>query len=115
MAAGDDARQGYSQSQNLVEQDLKSPSAFDQSHAVTARFQYAIPRLRSRWLERAAGGWRISGVFLAKTGLCGYRKPEIPFRGLGVADIAGGSGRSKTPLIGCGGREEHLSSRTPAH
>lgn len=69
MAAGDDARQGYSQSQNLVEQDLKSPSAFDQSHAVTARFQYAIPRLRSRWLERAAGGWRISGVFLAKTGL----------------------------------------------
>jgi len=69
MAAGDDARQGYSQSQNLVEQDLKSPSAFDQSHAVTARFQYALPRLRSRWLGRAAGGWRISGVFLAKTGL----------------------------------------------
>ena len=74
MAAGDEARQGYSQSQDPVEQDLKAVSAFDQSHAATVRFQYAIPNASNRFLRRVAGGWRISGVFLAKTGfaLHGY-------------------------------------------
>jgi hypothetical protein len=69
MAAGDEARQGYSQSQNPVEQDLKAVSAFDQSHAATVRFQYAIPTFSNRLLRRISGRWRISGVFLAKTGL----------------------------------------------
>ena len=71
MAAGDEALQGYSQSQSPVAEDLKGPSAFDQSHAVMVRFQYAPPRLASggRLVRGAANGWRISGVFLAKTGL----------------------------------------------
>ena len=45
MAAGDEALQGYSQSQDPVAQDLKGPSAFDQSHAVMVRFQFAPPSL----------------------------------------------------------------------
>ena len=45
MAAGDDARQGYAQSEYLVAKDLKGPSAFDQSHALMARFQYEVPTL----------------------------------------------------------------------
>src|SRR5579864_9323904 len=71
MAAGDEALQGYAQSQSPVAQDLKGPSAFDQSHAVMARVQYAPPALSSgaRLLRSAVNGWRISGVFLAKTGL----------------------------------------------
>lgn len=71
MAAGDEALQGYSQSQNLVAQDLKGPSAFDQSHAVMARFQYELPVLSSgsHLLRGVVSGWRISSVFLAKTGL----------------------------------------------
>ncbi|MBZ5611539.1 MAG: hypothetical protein LAP38_25040 [Acidobacteriia bacterium] len=71
MAAGDEARQGYAQSPDLVAQDLKGPSAFDQSHAVMVRFQYAFPSLASgyRLLRDVANGWRVSGVFLAKTGL----------------------------------------------
>ena len=71
MAAGDEARQGYSQSQDLVAQDLKGPSAFDQSHAFMLRFQYALPSARNsgRFLSGVVGGWQVSGVFLAKTGL----------------------------------------------
>jgi len=71
MAAGDEALQGYAQSQDLVAQDLKGPSVFDQSHAFMARFEYAHPPLASapRALRAAVNGWRISGVFLAKTGL----------------------------------------------
>ena len=69
MAAGDEARQGYSQSQDPVAQDLKSVSAFDQSHAAMVRFQYSIPSAGNRFLRRTAGGWRVSGVFLAKSGL----------------------------------------------
>ena len=71
MAAGDEALQGYSQSQNLVAQDLKGPSAFDQSHAVIARFRYSAPvsSSGSHLVRSIVNGWRISGVFLAKTGL----------------------------------------------
>ena len=71
MAAGDEALQGYSQSQSPVGQDLKGPSIFDQSHAVMARFQYAPPILTSggHLVRGIVNGWRISGVFLAKTGL----------------------------------------------
>lgn len=71
MAAGDEARQGYSQSQDPVAQDLKGPSAFDQSHAVMVRFEYAPPALSSgnHLVRGVVNGWRISGVFLAKSGL----------------------------------------------
>ncbi len=71
MAAGDEALQGYSQSQNPVAEDLKGPSAFDQSHAVMARFQYALPvsSYGNHLARSVVNGWRISGVFLAKTGL----------------------------------------------
>jgi len=71
MAAGDEARQGYAQSQDLVAQDLKGPSAFDQSHAAVVHFQYAVPRLRlgGHLVGGIANGWQLSGVFLAKTGL----------------------------------------------
>jgi len=71
MAAGDEALQGYSQSQNPVAEDLKGPSAFDQSHAAMVRFQYALPAQTSggRLFRGVANGWRISGTFLAKTGL----------------------------------------------
>ena len=71
MAAGDEALQGYSQSQNPVAQDLKGPSAFDQSHAAMVRFQYSPPAFSSgnRLKRGVVSGWRISGTFLAKTGL----------------------------------------------
>lgn len=60
-AAGDDARQGYSQTQFGVAEDLKGVSAFDQKHALLARVNYAAPR---KW-----GGWNFNGIFLAKTGM----------------------------------------------
>ena len=71
MAAGDDARQGYAQSQDVVAKDLKGPSAFDQSHAVMVRFQYVLPAVSSgnHLLHAVVNGWRLSGVFLAKSGL----------------------------------------------
>jgi len=71
MAAGDEALQGYAQSESPVAQDLKGPSAFDQSHAVMVRFQYTPPKLPAgpQALRGAVDGWRISGTFLAKTGL----------------------------------------------
>jgi hypothetical protein len=67
MAAGDEALQGYAQSQSPVAEDLKGPSAFDQSHAAMVRFEYAVS-VKGR-LARTANGWRVSGTFLAKTGL----------------------------------------------
>lgn len=70
MAAGDEALQGYSQSQDPVASDLKGPSGFDQSHAVMVRFQFAPPAAHgARVLRSAVNGWHISGIFLAKSGL----------------------------------------------
>ncbi|MBL8217555.1 MAG: TonB-dependent receptor [Bryobacterales bacterium] len=63
-AAGDDARQAYSQSQNLVAQDLKGPSVFDQSHAGLFRVRYALPGRRALLSK-----WALSVVWLAKTGM----------------------------------------------
>ncbi|MBI4908450.1 MAG: hypothetical protein HY820_32800 [Acidobacteria bacterium] len=62
-AAGDDALQGYSQSQNLLQADLKGPSAFDQSHAALFRARYALPA-RRLW-----GKWVASSIVLAKSGM----------------------------------------------
>ncbi len=64
-AAGDDARQAYSQSQNLVARDLKGPSVFDQSHAGLFRVRYALPGLGPKLLSK----WALSVVWLAKTGM----------------------------------------------
>ena len=71
MAAGDEALQGYSQSQSTVAQDLKGPSAFDQSHAAVVHFQYALPPFSNggSFIRTLVNGWEVSGVFVAKTGL----------------------------------------------
>ena len=53
-------QQGRSQSENLVTQDLKGPSAFDQTHALLARLSYRAPN--------TIGKWTASAIFLAKTG-----------------------------------------------
>ena len=69
-AAGDDAKQGRSQSENLVSQDLKGPSAFDQTHALLARLSYRMPLFAASGplVRNTIGKWTFSAVFLAKTG-----------------------------------------------
>lgn len=62
-AAGDDAVQGFPQYQYLVQQDLKGPSAFDQSHAALLRLRYLTP------VWRGFGKWAISAIWLGKTGM----------------------------------------------
>ncbi len=56
-AAGDDITQGYSQSENLIAQDLKGPSSFDQSHSVLVHMNYDLHK------------WSLSAIWLAKSGL----------------------------------------------
>jgi hypothetical protein len=69
-AAGDDAKQGRSQSQDLVSQDLKGPAAFDQTHSFLARMSYRLPVLAasSAAIRNTVGRWNLSAIFLAKTG-----------------------------------------------
>jgi hypothetical protein len=69
-AAGDDAKQGRSQSQDLVSQDLKGPSAFDQTHSFLARMSYRLPALAANpaAIRNAFGRWNLAAIFLAKTG-----------------------------------------------
>ena len=67
-AAGDDAVQGYSQSEFLISKDLKGPSAFDQPHALLVRVNYAIPAPAGGWWTQAIARWTTSAIFLAKTG-----------------------------------------------
>jgi hypothetical protein len=69
-AAGDDAAQGRSQSQDLVSQDLKGPSSFDQTHSLLAHLNYRLPLLASSpsAVRGTLGKWNLSAVFLAKTG-----------------------------------------------
>ena len=57
-----DSGQIRSQSQWLVQNDLKGPSAFDQTHAFLARAGWQTPGVR--WL----GSWNFSTVVLWKTG-----------------------------------------------
>lgn len=65
-AAGDDSRQGYSQTPFEVTKDLKGASIFDQRHAFLLRMNYTVPRVRrARWL----GEWNWNSVFLAKSGM----------------------------------------------
>jgi hypothetical protein len=69
-AAGDDAKQGRSQTENLVSQDLKGRSSFDQTHSLLARMSYRVPALAGSpaMVRRIAGRWDVSAVLLAKTG-----------------------------------------------
>lgn len=70
-AAGDDSRQGYSQSELGVQEDLKGPSLFDQSHAFLLRGQYELPRLdhSSSMVGGIFGRWVLGVITLAKTGM----------------------------------------------
>ncbi len=56
-AAADDARQGRSQAETYILQDLKGVSAFDQTHSFLAR---------ATWITFKS--WTLSGILLAKTG-----------------------------------------------
>lgn len=76
IAAGDDASQGHSQTADNVEGDLKGLSAFDQSHSFVTRLNYEVP-----WRRTLLRHWRLSSVFLAKSG--------IPFNILSGADSPG--------------------------
>jgi hypothetical protein len=64
-AAGDDSRNGISQTDALVIRDLKGPSAFDQTHAALVRWNYSLPAGRNRWLRN----WSASVIWLGKTGM----------------------------------------------
>ncbi|MEO8126829.1 MAG: hypothetical protein ABJF23_27255 [Bryobacteraceae bacterium] len=56
-AATDDGRQGRSQAETNILQDLKGVSSFDQTHSFLARTSWVAFR-----------SWTLSGIFLAKTG-----------------------------------------------
>src|SRR5262249_30312243 len=70
-AAGDDSRQGYSQTQDVIVADLKGPSAFDQSHSALICLRYATPALsaKGRPVPSVFGRWSFSAVWLNKTGI----------------------------------------------
>ncbi|MBL8221315.1 MAG: TonB-dependent receptor [Bryobacterales bacterium] len=70
-AAGDDTRQGYSQTEDNVAGDLKGLSVFDQSHAALARVRYALPALaaQGRATRGMLGRWALSAVWLRKSGM----------------------------------------------
>jgi hypothetical protein len=70
-AAGDDARQGHSQSEFILQADLKAVSEFDQSHSLLTRINYELPLLTTapRALRATLGGWTFGGIWLAKTGM----------------------------------------------
>jgi hypothetical protein len=90
-AAGDSAIQGFSQDQYLVQEDLRGPSVFDQSHAMLVRFRYSAPR--------RLGRWEFSGVWLAKSGL--------PF-----SVISGSDGPGFGNVDGTNGDRPHLVDPT---
>ncbi|MBZ2178502.1 MAG: hypothetical protein K7J47_12425 [Acidobacteria bacterium] len=76
IAAGDDAMQGQSQTPFNIAADLKGVSDFDQTHALLTRLSYELPG-RQRLLRR----WRVSSIFVAKSG--------IPFKVITGADSPG--------------------------
>ncbi|MBI3693462.1 MAG: hypothetical protein HY238_01290, partial [Acidobacteria bacterium] len=63
-AAGEEGGAGRAQAAFFIQQDLKGPSVFDQSHAFLWRLSYLTPGP-----YRVARGWSFSAVLLAKTGL----------------------------------------------
>jgi len=76
IAAGDDAMQGQSQTPFNITADLKGVSDFDQTHALLTRLSYELPG-RQRLLRH----WRVSSIFIAKSG--------IPFKIITGADSPG--------------------------
>jgi hypothetical protein len=58
-----DSRLSRSQSEWETQRDMKGPSAFDQKHAFLVRGAYSLPP------GRIWGGWTLSAVVLAKTGM----------------------------------------------
>ena len=58
------------QSESMIFEDLKGPSAFDQSHATLWRISYESPALASRTgiLARVFRSWQLSTIALLKTG-----------------------------------------------
>jgi hypothetical protein len=76
IAAGDDASQGQAQTPTNIAADLRGVSDFDQTHALLMRLTYELP-VRQRWFR----SWRISSIFVAKSG--------IPFKIITGADSPG--------------------------
>ena len=77
-----DSRRGRSQSEFLVQEDLKGLSNFDQPHAFLTRASYETPRLRGQgWRRRLFGSWTLSTVVLLKSG--------TPFTVAAGSDAAG--------------------------
>lgn len=76
IAAGDDASQGQSQSPYNINSDLRGLSDFHQKHAFLNRLSYQYP---SR--NRLGKDWRLSSVFIAKSG--------IPFTVVSGSDAPG--------------------------
>jgi hypothetical protein len=68
--AGVDARQGRSQSEFQVHQDLKGRSQFDQPHSFLLRGSWMMPALTGSggWARNVLGRWVFSSVFLLKNG-----------------------------------------------
>jgi hypothetical protein len=69
-ASNTDTGQVRSQSEFLVNQDLKGPSSFDASHAFLLRIAYDTPGMAGRRsaLRHFLAGWTFSAVVLLKTG-----------------------------------------------
>ncbi|MBY0506714.1 MAG: TonB-dependent receptor [Bryobacteraceae bacterium] len=67
IAAGDDALQGYSQTATGVAADLRGVSNFHQTHALLVRMVYSLPQMRQA--RHVTKDWRLSAVFLSKSGL----------------------------------------------
>jgi hypothetical protein len=76
-----------------VQEDLKGPSVFDQSHAVLVRFRYTMPAVR--YANGFLGRWIFSTIWLGKTGL--------PFN-----VIAGSDGPGFGNVDGTSGDRPHL-------
>ncbi len=79
IAAGDDALQGYAQTADGIAADLKGVSNFHQSHAFLMRSNYAIPAWNGA--RAVTKDWRLSAVYLAKSG--------IPFTVISGSDSPG--------------------------
>ncbi len=64
-----DSRLSRSQSEFETHKDRKALSLFDQPHSFLARITYELPsRAWQGWGGRAASGWSVSAVWLAKNG-----------------------------------------------
>jgi hypothetical protein len=78
------------------------PSDFDRTHVFNGHFLYALPVGRGRWLDtgnrldKLVGGWEVSGIFRAASGLPLTVSQGVPALGGGTS-LTGSSGA--IPLI----------------